>query len=164
MIETVEKTQIQASQVMDILQIMQFVPHRYPFLLIDRITEFEPGKHIKGYKNITNNEPFFQGHFPNNPIMPGVLIIEAMAQIGCIVVANMPEGQNKLAMLSGIDKARFRRPVLPGDRLDLEAEMLRIRPQIGKAFGRAMVNGELAAEGEILFALVPQAERNGKHG
>ncbi len=141
-------------EIIEVNEIMKRIPHRYPFLLVDRVLELEPGKRGVGIKNVTVNEPFFQGHFPGIPIMPGVLIIEAMAQLGAVVVLGMPENQGKLALFAGIDKVRFRRQVVPGDQLRLEVEMTRLRGSIGKGKGRAFVDGELAAEGEIMFALV----------
>lgn len=140
--------------IIEVNEIMKRIPHRYPFLLVDRVLELEPGKRGVGIKNVTVNEPFFQGHFPGIPIMPGVLIIEAMAQLGAVVVLGMPENQGKLALFAGIDKVRFRRQVVPGDQLRLEVEMTRLRGSIGKGKGRAFVDGELAVEGEIMFALV----------
>lgn len=140
--------------IIEVNEIMKRIPHRYPFLLVDRVLELDPGKRGVGIKNVTVNEPFFQGHFPGTPIMPGVLIIEAMAQLGAVVVLGMPENQGKLALFAGIDKVRFRRQVVPGDQLRLEVEMTRLRGSIGKGKGRAFVDGELAAEGEIMFALV----------
>lgn len=141
-------------EIIEVNEIMKRIPHRYPFLLVDRVLELDPGKRGVGIKNVTVNEPFFQGHFPGIPIMPGVLIIEAMAQLGAVVVLGMPENQGKLALFAGIDKVRFRRQVVPGDQLRLEVEMTRLRGSIGKGKGRAFVDGELAAEGEIMFALV----------
>lgn len=139
--------------IMEIRQVMEKLPHRYPFLLVDRVLELEPGKKGVGIKNVTINEPFFQGHFPGTPIMPGVLIVEAMAQLGGVIVLGMPENQGKLAFLVGIDDMRFRRQVVPGDQLRLEVEITRIRGSIGKGRGRALVDNEVAAEGSILFAL-----------
>lgn len=141
-------------EIIEVNEIMKRIPHRYPFLLVDRVLELEPGKRGVGIKNVTVNEPFFQGHFPGIPIMPGVLIIEAMAQLGAVIVLGMPENQGKLALFAGIDKVRFRRQVVPGDQLRLEVEMTRLRGSIGKGKGRAFVDGELAVEGEIMFALV----------
>lgn len=139
--------------IMEIRQVMEKLPHRYPFLLVDRVLELEPGKKGVGIKNVTINEPFFQGHFPGTPIMPGVLIVEAMAQLGGVIVLGMPENQGKLAFLAGIDDMRFRRQVVPGDQLRLEVEITRIRGSIGKGRGRALVDNEVVAEGSILFAL-----------
>jgi len=141
-------------EIIEVNEIMKRIPHRYPFLLVDRVLELEPGKRGVGIKNVTVNEPFFQGHFPGIPIMPGVLIIEAMAQLGAVIVLGMPENQGKLALFAGIDNVRFRRQVVPGDQLRLEVEITRLRGTIGKGKGRAFVDGELAVEGEIMFALV----------
>lgn len=138
---------------MDIQEIMKVIPHRYPFLLIDRILEHEPGKRAVGIKNVSVNEPFFQGHFPGYPVMPGVLIIEAMAQVGAVAVLTLPEMADKLALFAGIDNARFRRQVVPGDQLRLEVEVLKLRGPIGKGRGIATVDGQTAAEAELMFAL-----------
>ena len=139
----------------DICGIMRSIPHRYPFLLVDRVVEMEPGKRIVAYKNVTINEPFFQGHFPEAPIMPGVLIIEAMAQAGAVLLLNaMEDRESKLVYFTGIDKARFRRTVVPGDQLRFTLEVLKLRSSTCKLKGRAEVDGQLAAEAEILSALV----------
>lgn len=141
---------------MDILKIrdiMKNIPHRYPFLLIDRVIEIVPGERAVGIKNVSINEPFFQGHFPSLPIMPGVLIIEAMAQLGAVIVLSKEENQGRLAYFAGIDRARFRRQVVPGDQLRLEVEISRMKGSIGKGEGKAFVDGELAAEASIMFAL-----------
>jgi 3-hydroxyacyl-[acyl-carrier-protein] dehydratase len=159
--ESTKKTEMSHKTQFNIHEIREILPHRYPFLLVDRVTHHDPGKTIKGYKNVSANEPFFEGHFPDNPIMPGVLIVEAMAQLGCILVSQMDEGKDKLILFAGIDGVRFRRPVLPGDRLDLFAELLKLRGPIGKAYGKAYIDGELASEGEILFTLVPKGMRMG---
>jgi 3-hydroxyacyl-[acyl-carrier-protein] dehydratase len=139
--------------IVEIKRIMQAIPHRYPFLLVDRVLELEAGKRGVGIKNVTINEPFFQGHFPEFPIMPGVLIVEAMAQLGAVIVLSMPENKGKLAFFAGIDGMRFRRQVVPGDQLRLEVEITRIRGSIGKGTGRALVEGQVAAEGTIIFGL-----------
>lgn len=138
---------------MEINKIMKAIPHRYPFLLVDRVLELEPGKRGVGIKNVTINEPFFQGHFPGMPIMPGVLIVEAMAQLGAVIVLSMPENQGKLAFFAGIDGMRFRRQVVPGDQLRLEVEITRMRGTIGKGIGRALVEDQVAAEGTIIFGI-----------
>lgn len=138
---------------MDINEIMKVIPHRYPFLLIDRILELDPGRKAVCVKNVSVNEPFFQGHFPGYPVMPGVLIIEAMAQAGAVVVLSMPEMKGKLGLLAGIDGARFRRQVVPGDQIRLEVEMLKYKGSIGKGRGVATVDGQLVAEAEVIFAL-----------
>lgn len=142
------------SEQMDIKEIMEILPHRYPFLLVDRIEEMVPGVRAVGIKNVTMNEPFFQGHFPGHPVMPGVLIIEALAQVGAVAVLSMPDFAGKLALFAGIDKARFRRQVVPGDVLRLEAELVRMRGSLGKSKATAHVGSDLAAEAELLFAVV----------
>lgn len=144
---------------MDIQQIWEYLPHRYPFLLVDRVTLVEPGVRLRAYKNITYNEPFFQGHFPHQPIMPGVLIIEALAQTtGLLAAETQPSvmGKNKIYYLVGIDKVRFKRPVVPGDRLMLEAEYLRHRRNIWAFSCRAEVDGEFVASAEIMCASAEQ--------
>jgi len=138
---------------MEINEIMKVIPHRYPFLLVDRIDELEPGKRAVGIKNVSINEPFFQGHFPGYPVMPGVLIIESMAQVGAVALLSMPEMGRKLALFAGIDGVRFRRQVVPGDQLQLEVEILKLKGPVGKGRGVARVGGQLAAEAELLFAL-----------
>jgi 3-hydroxyacyl-[acyl-carrier-protein] dehydratase len=145
-------------EILELKDIQKILPHRYPFLLVDRILEMEPGKRAVGLKNVSGNEPFFQGHFPGYPVMPGVLIIEAMAQVGAAAVLSSPGMEGKLALFAGIDRARFRRQVLPGDQLRLEVEMLKMKGSFGKSKGLAAVNGELAAEAEILFAIIENKE------
>ena len=137
---------------LDIEAIKQILPHRYPFLLVDRILALEPGKRAVGLKNITVNEPFFQGHFPQRSIMPGVLIIEIMAQVGGVMILSVEEHQGKLAYIGTVDNAKFRRPVVPGDTLEVEVELLRLRGNAGKVKCVARVGGEEAAEAEIMFA------------
>src|SRR5436853_4673895 len=142
--------------VLDITQIQAILPHSYPFLLVDRIVEYEPHKRVVGIKNVTLNEPFFQGHFPGAPVMPGVLIIEAMAQTaGVLMLASMPDRETKLVFFTGIDNAKFRRPVVPGDQLRLELEVLSRRSSgsFGKMAGRALVDGKLVAEAVVVFAV-----------
>jgi beta-hydroxyacyl-ACP dehydratase FabZ len=140
---------------MEIREIMGRIPHRYPFLLVDRVLEIEPGKRIVAIKNVTMNEPFFQGHFPGAPVMPGVLIIEALAQAGAVLLlSDIPDRASKLVYFTGIDEARFRRPVVPGDQVRLSMEVLKLRARTCKMRGRAEVDGELAAEAEIMSALV----------
>jgi len=136
-------------------EIQQLLPHRYPFSLVDRIIEYTPGERAVGLKNVTFNEPHFQGHFPGRPIMPGVLIVEAMAQVGGIVLTQLPDVPEGLLMFAGIDKVRFRRPVVPGDQLLMTVDLLSVkRRRFGKMHGRATVEGQLAAEGELMFSLV----------
>jgi beta-hydroxyacyl-ACP dehydratase FabZ len=131
---------------------MQRLPHRYPFLLIDRIVRFVPGEQIVALKNVTMNEPFFQGHFPAKPVMPGVLIIEALAQAGGILAAEIrgPEKQGEIIYFMGMDAVRFRKPVVPGDQLMLEARVLKMRSRVAKMAGRALVDGQLVAEAELM--------------
>lgn len=134
-------------------EIKEIIPHRYPFLLIDRIIEIEEGKRAVGLKNVTANEEFFSGHFPDYPVMPGVLIVEALAQVGAVAMLKMDENRGKLAFFGGIDRCRFKKQVRPGDQLTLEVEIVRIRGPIGKGRGVATVDGEVVAEAEITFAL-----------
>lgn len=133
---------------------MQMLPHRYPFLLIDRVTECVTGKYAKGYKNLTMNEQFFQGHFPNKPIMPGVLQLEAMAQMGASILLTNPEYKDKLFVYAGVDKARFKSMVRPGDRLDMEVELTKVKGPIVKAHGKAFVGDKLAVEADMIFSMV----------
>lgn len=139
---------------MENIDIQNVLPHRYPFLLVDRIIEIEEGKRAVGIKNVTINEPFFQGHFPGNPIMPGVLIVEAMAQVGAVAILSMEEYKGKLAVFTGIEKMKFRKQVIPGDILKMEAEMIALKRGIGKAKVCATVDGKIAAEGELMFAIL----------
>jgi 3-hydroxyacyl-[acyl-carrier-protein] dehydratase len=134
--------------------IIQRLPHRYPFLLVDRVIELAPPRRAVGIKQVTVNEPYFQGHFPGYPVMPGVLIVEAMAQVGGVAVLSAEEYAGKLALFAGIDNVRFKRQVKPGDTLRIEVELEQIRRGIGKGAGTATVDGELACRGEIMFALV----------
>jgi 3-hydroxyacyl-[acyl-carrier-protein] dehydratase len=134
-------------------EIQDIIPHRYPLLLVDRIIEMEPGRRAVGIKNVSAGESFFQGHFPDNPIMPGVLILEALAQVGACTILSLDEYRNRIAYFAGIDGVKFRRMVLPGDQLRLEVELLRMTGRFGKASGRALVDGDLVAEGEFMFAL-----------
>ncbi|EBA00109.1 3-hydroxyacyl-ACP dehydratase FabZ [Marinobacter sp. ELB17] len=140
---------------MYINEILEYLPHRYPFLLVDRVTDIESGKSIKGYKNVSFNEPFFEGHFPNNPIMPGVLIIEAMAQLsgilGFVTVGRKP-ADGLVQYLAGARKVRFKRPVLPGDQLCMESEVVSTKRGIWKFECRALVNNEVVCAAEILTA------------
>lgn len=134
-------------------QIKQILPHRYPFLMIDRAEIIENGKLAKGYKNVSVNEPFFQGHFPQEAVMPGVLIIEAMAQLGAIAVLSLDQFKGKIAYFTGINNAKFRQKVIPGDKLELEVEIVRMRSSLGIGAGKAFVNGVLVCEAEISFAI-----------
>jgi len=140
---------------MDILEIQTYLPHRYPFLLVDRVTEVESGKFIKGYKNVSFNEFYFQGHFPDMPIMPGVMVLEAMAQISGIlgfVTTNKKPSQNLIHYFAGSNRARFKRPVVPGDQLVLESDIVAAKHSIWKFDCRALVNGEVACVAEIMTA------------
>ena len=141
-------------QIVNVNRIREIIPHRYPFLLVDRVTYIEPGIKASAYKNVTANEPFFQGHFPGNPIMPGVLIIEALAQLGCIAMLIKEEYKGKIGLFAGIENARFKKPVIPGDKLELYVELLKLKGPIGKFKAEAKVDGQLACEAEILFAIV----------
>ncbi len=142
---------------MNNIDIQKILPHRYPFLLVDKITEMEEGKRAVGIKNVTVNEPFFQGHFPGNPIMPGVLIVESLAQVGAVMLLSLPENKGKLGVFTGISNMKFRRQVVPGDTLTLEAELITYRHGMGKANVRALVEGQVAAAGEISFAVIDNA-------
>ncbi len=157
--ETEKNNLAPASSVLGIIDIMRILPHRYPFLLVDRIVEIEGEKRIVGMKNVTINEPFFQGHFPGAPVMPGVLIIESMAQVaGILIYRDLPDKDQKLIYFAGIENAKFRKPVMPGDQLRIEMELLARRANFGKMQGRATVDGKLAAEAVVQFAI---AERPG---
>ena len=139
---------------LDNKEIQNIIPHRYPFLLVDKIIEIDPGKRAVGIKNVTANEPFFQGHFPGKPIMPGVLIVEAMAQVGAVAVLGTEESKGKLAVFTGIDKMRFKKQVLPGDVLRMEVELTAMKRGVGKARASAFVEDKLAASGELMFAII----------
>ena len=143
-----------AEPAMELTDILELLPHRYPILLVDRILEIESGARVVALKNVTANEPFFQGHFPGYPVMPGVLIIEAMAQAGCVMMlSGVEDPQNKVPFFAGIDRCKFRRPVVPGDQLRLELELFRQRGASSKLQGQALVGEELAAEAEIMAVL-----------
>ena len=135
------------------IEIQKIIPHRYPFLLVDKIIEMEWGKRAVGIENVSANEPFFQGHFPGYPVMPGVLMIEAIAQVGAVAVLGMPENRGKMAYFAGIDEVRFKRQVVPGDVLRLEVTLTRVRGSFGQGSGEATVDGDLACRGSFMFAL-----------
>jgi beta-hydroxyacyl-ACP dehydratase FabZ len=136
-------------------EILKILPHRYPFLLVDRILELDPGKRAVGIKNVTFNEEFFQGHFPGNPVMPGVLVLESMAQVaGVMLLGVVPEKESKLLYLSGVDRCKFRRPVVPGDQLRIEARVLSLKTKVCKCRVTASVDGALCTEAELLSVLV----------
>lgn len=160
---TTEKNPVTAEKSLEMLpaltvnEIKAHIPHRYPFLLVDRVTAHAKGTYIEGYKNLTANEAFFEGHFPHMPVMPGVLQIEALAQIGGIMVAHMPDGIGKVGLFAGLDNVRFRRMVTPGDRLDLRVELVQFRRVLVKVKGIASVNGETSVEADMMFSLMPKA-------
>jgi 3-hydroxyacyl-[acyl-carrier-protein] dehydratase len=136
-------------------QILNLLPHRYPFVMVDRVIEYEPGHKAVAIKNVTFNEPQFQGHFPGRPLMPGVLIVEAMAQVGGLIVTQMPDLPKGLFVFAGIDGVRFRRPVVPGDQLRISCELLALkRRRFGKIRAQATVEGDLVCSGELMFSLV----------
>src|SRR5439155_25329872 len=140
---------------LSIEDILRVLPHRYPFLLVDRILELEPGRRAVGLKNVTINEGFFQGHFPGHAVMPGVLLVESMAQVGGVILLSMTGNEGKLAYFAGMDKVRFRRPVFPGDALISEVEVIRHRGSFGWVRGVARVDGQVVVEGELSYSLVP---------
>ena len=138
---------------MHVREIMTILPHRYPMLLIDRIVELEPMVFARGFKNVTANEPMFTGHFPDNPVLPGVYMIEALAQLGGTIVLEPGDLSRRLVYLVGVDKVRLRRPVVPGDRLDMQARLLRARRNVGWVNVEAAVDGKLACSGELMFSI-----------
>ncbi len=144
----------------DIMEIQRYLPHRYPFLLVDRILELEEGKRIVGLKNVTINEPFFQGHFPGQPVMPGVLILEAMAQVGgCLALSYLKKEGEQAVYFMGIDKAKFRKPVIPGDNLRLEVEVLKRRGNIWVFKGEAYVEDTLVSEAELMAMMAGEEKK-----
>ncbi len=146
---------------LDIQRILGMLPHRYPFLLIDRVLEYEEGKSLVALKNVTSNEPFFQGHFPHLKVMPGVLLIEAVAQAGGILIyLSIPEPEKKISFLSKVDQVKFRKPVVPGDQVRLEVEMLRLKSRFCHVKGRALVDGEVVIEGEVMASLLDIEDLN----
>ena len=151
--------------VMDIAEIMRYLPHRYPFLLVDRIVELDQNKSIRGIKNVTMNEPFFEGHFPGYPVMPGVLVIEALAQLASILawkISGRSPGDGTIIFFATIDNARFRQQVRPGDQLRLESEVQRMVRGVGKFAVRAKVDGEIVAEADLMAAMrIPQKGTSG---
>lgn len=150
----------QAARTMDIGQIMALLPHRYPFLLIDRVVELERQKRVVALKNVTMNEPQFQGHFPDYPLMPGVMMIEAMAQAGCVLLlTELPDPESKLVLFTGIENARFRRPVVPGDQMRIEASVEQWRSRGSKMRGEITVDGKLVCDATIMCQVVPRARK-----
>ena len=150
---------------LDIQEIQGLLPHRFPFLLIDRIVEFEPAKRLVAIKNVTANEPFFQGHFPGYPIMPGVLVVEAMAQAGGVIMMHeIPDRDKKLVVFTGIERAKFRRPVTPGDQLRIEVVVLSMRSRAGRIEGNAYVDGKLACQATLTCQVVSREREQRAHG
>ncbi len=144
--------------VLEAVDIQKIIPHRFPFLLIDRIIEIEPGKRAVGIKNVTINEQFFQGHFPDYPVMPGVLIVEAIAQVGAVAMLQLEEYKGRIAFFAGLDNVRFKRQVKPGDTLRIEVELGQFRRGVGTGTGTATVDGQVACRGEFMFAIPPASK------
>ncbi len=147
---------------LDAAQILEILPHRYPFLLVDRIIELEENRRAVGIKNVTYNEAFFQGHFPGRPIMPGVLVLEAMAQVGGVMLLVSSNNKGKLALFGGADRVRWRKAVVPGDQLVVECKMLRSRGDVGRVEAVARVNGEVVAEAELTYVLREPVQASNK--
>jgi 3-hydroxyacyl-[acyl-carrier-protein] dehydratase len=148
--EPERKLMTETKQIMDVIQIQELLPHRYPFLLVDRIIDFEEGKRIIGVKNVSVNEPYFQGHFPDQPIMPGVLQLEVMAQVGGILARTTTSGKGRpTVFLTGVERAKFRKPVIPGDQLHVEVEVIRRKPPFWKMAGKILVDSGLVCEAEM---------------
>lgn len=145
--ETTEK------HTLNIAEIQKILPHRYPFLMVDRITDYVPGERAAGIKCVSTNEPQFMGHFPGYPVMPGVLMVEAMAQVGAVAMLSLPENKGKLAFFGGIKNARFKRQVIPGDVMEIETEITGVRGPLGTGKGTVRVDGKIACRAEITFAL-----------
>jgi len=143
---------------LDSVEIQKIIPHRYPFLLVDRVLELEAGVRAVGIKNVSVNEPFFQGHFPSNPIMPGVLIVEALAQVGAVALMSLEENKGKLAVFAGIDEVRFKKQVIPGDTLRMEVVIESVRRGIGKGIATAYVDDKVACKGKLMFGIVENRE------
>jgi 3-hydroxyacyl-[acyl-carrier-protein] dehydratase len=147
-----------SGRTLDAIEIQRIIPHRFPFLLVDRVIDLQPGKRAVGIKNVSINEPIFQGHFPGYPLMPGVLIVEALAQVGAVALGSDESFAGKLALFAGIDEVRFKRTVIPGDTLTLTVELEQVRRSIGTGVGTATVDGELACRGKFMFGIVPAPE------
>jgi 3-hydroxyacyl-[acyl-carrier-protein] dehydratase len=147
---------LKGAENLEIKEIMEILPHRFPFLMVDKILEIEKGKRVVGIKNVTINEPFFQGHYPGFPVMPGVMIAEAIAQVGGVMMIGSLDADRYIPLLAGFENFKFRKPVMPGDQLRIEVDLVFARGTLGKIRGKALVEGKVVAEGEILFAFVKE--------